>query len=191
MDQRMTGGEPELLTRIAAGDEKALTDFYRQFEPRVYRFALSRLRNSFEAAEVLNEVMLQVWRSAARFEGRSKVSTWVLGITHHKVVDHLRKLGRVKTEEIDPAIPDEYQASAFRALAAAEDLQHLQFCMERLSDPLRQVIHLAFLESLPYTEIGEILACPEGTVKTRMFHARKQIKRCLLEHFGGTNFGGD
>ncbi|HIC81453.1 MAG TPA: sigma-70 family RNA polymerase sigma factor, partial [Kiloniellaceae bacterium] len=75
---------------MANGDQTALDDFYRQYEGRVYRFIRSKLNDSFDAADVLNEVMFEVWRSAGRYEGRSAVSTWVLGIAHHKAIDRIR-----------------------------------------------------------------------------------------------------
>ena len=87
----MSGDPKDLLQRIADGDEDALGAFYRLFEGRIYRFALSRLNDVFDAADILNEVMFEVWRGAARFEGRSAVSSWVLGIAHHKTIDRLRK----------------------------------------------------------------------------------------------------
>ncbi|MDF1530127.1 MAG: sigma-70 family RNA polymerase sigma factor [Sedimenticola sp.] len=175
--------EQALLKRITDGDEQALHALYESYEPRIYRFALKRLGNSFDAADVLNDVLLQVWRSADRFQGRSKVSTWILGIAHHKVIDRLRQRGRADFEELDPQMANEDEVSVVRALSAAQELEQLVFCMDRLKDGHRQVIHLAFVESLSYPDIAAILECPEGTVKTRMFHARKQIQACLQRHF--------
>ena len=82
----MTQEDRELLQRMAEGDQSALDAFYRAYEGRVYRFIRSKLNDSFDASDVLNEVMFEVWRNAGRFEGRSSVSTWVLGIAHHKTI---------------------------------------------------------------------------------------------------------
>jgi RNA polymerase sigma-70 factor, ECF subfamily len=92
-------GDAELLARIAAGSEQALADFYRRYQARVYNFALQRLDNAADAAEVLNEVMLEVWRGAQAFQGRARVSTWLLGIAHHKSIDLLRKRGRREADQ--------------------------------------------------------------------------------------------
>ncbi len=173
----------DLLKRVSGGDEQAMHSLYLRYEPSVYRFAMKRLDNSFDAADVLNDVMLQVWRSADTFQGRSKISTWILGIAHHKVIDRLRQRGKVEVQELDPQMVDENDVGVVRALSAAQELEQLAFCMERLKDGHRQVIHLAFFESLSYPDIAQILDCPEGTVKTRMFHARKQIQSCLRKHF--------
>ena len=168
----------ELLRRIASGSEADLEAFYRQFETTVYRFALSRLNDSFDASDVLNEVMMEVWRHAGRFQGRSKVSTWLLGITHHKVIDRIRKRGSRTMTEVDPQLPDS-KVNIESAIAGAQDADLVAKCMKGLSDDHRQVLHLAFFEDTQYGEIAEILDCPEGTVKSRVYHAKEAIKRCL------------
>ncbi len=168
-----------LLASIAQGSEAALTRFYHLHEGSVYAFALRRTGDAATAADVLNEVMLEVWRGAARFQGRSRVRTWLLGITHHKVVDHLRKRGRHQADELPPEVADDDAVAAADALAGAQDAVLLRQCLERLPDTHRQVVQLAFFDELSYPEIAVIMDCPEGTVKTRMFHARAKLKRCL------------
>lgn len=173
-----TDATTDLLTRIAGGDQAALLAFYETFHARVYAFALKRLNNAADAADVLNEVMLEVWRRAAGFEGRSKASTWVLGIAHHKVIDILR---RRRTNLVDDDIDDvpSDDANAMETLAGANDATMVRRCLELLSDAHRLVVHLAFFDDLSYPEIAEIANCPLGTVKTRMHHAKRQLKRCL------------
>ncbi len=168
-----------LLRRIASGSEQALKEFYQIFHSSVYSFALKLLKDPVDAAEILNEVMVEVWRCAERFEGRSKARTWVMGITHHKIVDQLRRRGRHKTEEIDPDIPDENTSVVLDAIVSAENARFIRFCMEKLSDAHRQVVHLTFFEDFSYPEIAQILNCPLGTLKTRMFHAKQLLKKCL------------
>lgn len=168
-----------LLARIARRDETALKSFYDQFEARVYRYAHSRLNDSFAAADVLNEVMLEVWQHAAKFAGRSKVSTWILGIARHKVIDHMRRERRHATEAYDFETADEDAPPAADAIAGLQDADRLERCMQKLSDAHRETVHLAFFEQLSYAEIGGITGCPEGTVKTRIYHARQALKHCL------------
>lgn len=170
-----------LLRRMAAGSEAALREFYQAFHGRVYAFALKRMRNPADAADVLNEVMLEAWRSAARFEGRSQALTWVLGIAHHKIIDNLRRQKNQPREELDPEMPDDDSPTAFAALAGAQDAAQLRRCLDGLSDAYRLIVHLAFFEDLAYEEIAKIADCPVGTVKTRMFHARRLLKRCLAD----------
>lgn len=174
----------ELLKQISQQKQLALKAFYALFEPRVYHYAMSRLNDTFDAADTLNEVMMEVWKHAGRFEGRSKVSTWLLGITQHKVYDRLRKRGHSQKHDdiedhsshlTDNALPME------RVLSAAQDADLIQHCLQRLSATHREVLHLAFFEDLPYQEIASIAQCPEGTVKTRVFHAKIALKNCLAK----------
>ena len=147
---------------------------------------MSRLGNTADAADILNEVMLEVWRHANRFEGRSRPLTWVLGIAHHKAIDQLRrrKEPHVDVDEVD--IPDDVPTAA-DALAGLEDAERVRQCVEKLSAAHRLVVHLAFYDDLSYPEIAVLADCPVGTVKTRMFHARQLLKRCLA---GWTKISG-
>ena len=169
----------ELLQKIAKQDEEAMEAFYNQYHMVVYRFSLKRMSEPSDAAEVLNQVMLEVWRTAHRFEGRSKVQTWLLGITHHKIIDSLRKSTRHEGEEIPENLEDESGQSPLEQLSLSEHSVFIRKCIDKLSDNHRQVIHLAFFEELAYSEISQIVDCPEGTVKTRIYHAKTLLKKCL------------
>jgi RNA polymerase sigma-70 factor, ECF subfamily len=164
---------------MAKGDQSALDAFYRAYEGRVYRFIRSKLNDSFDAADVLNEVMFEVWRNAGRFEGRSSVSTWVLGIAHHKTIDRFRRRKPGESVELDPEMAEGDTPDAVQTLSAAQDAEQVRRCVDQLSEAHRSVVHLAFFEDLPYGEIADIVGCPEGTVKTRMFHAKKALMKCL------------
>ncbi len=171
--------ERELPAGLAAGSESAMISFYRRYQGRVYGFALQRLGNPADAAEVLNEVMLEVWRGASRFQGRAKVTTWLLGITHHKCIDLLRKRGRREAESLEGEIDDSHPDPGPAAVIGAQDGRHVNICLDELPATQRHVVYLTFFEELSYPEIARILEIPEGTVKTRMFHARKLLYRCL------------
>ncbi len=168
-----------LLLQIADGDEEALAELYRLFERRIYAFASSRLSDPAVAADLVNEVMMEVWRKADSFEGRALVSTWILGITRHRVLDELRRRGRRRFDELDPEAPEDEVPSAEDAMSGASDAAHLAYCLDQLPEAQREAVHLAFFEDLPYGEIAELAECPPGTVKTRVYHAKQALKRCL------------
>ncbi len=170
------------LNQIAKGNESALEAFYLHYESRVYNYALSRLNQSFDAADTLNEVMMEVWKYANRFEGRSKVSTWLLGITHHKVYDRLRKRKYSSLEDdIDDSLHSliDEQVDIEHVLQGMDNEKMVKQCMNNLSNAHREALHLAFFEDLHYHEIAKIIQCAEGTVKTRVFHAKQLIKKCI------------
>lgn len=171
--------ERALLQRVAAGDRKALTEVYRLMEKPVYRFIQSRLNDPFESSDILHDVFMEVWRSADRFEGRSKMQTWIFGIAYRKVIDRHRKAGRTSlTDAPDETIADDSE-SAESCLMASQDAAHVQHCLGELSDDHRSAITLAFWQDMNYREIAEVCKTAEGTIKTRIFHAKKLLLRCL------------
>jgi RNA polymerase sigma-70 factor, ECF subfamily len=176
-----------LLRRIAAGEEAAMAEFYKAYENSIYRFILSRMNDPFEAADILNEVMLEVWRGAGRFQGRSTVKSWIFGIARHKTLDRLRSRQRNAAragEEPSEDIPDTDAVDPAEAIAATQNAGFVKHCLERMSAAHREVLHLTFFEDLTYGQIAEIAGCPEGTVKTRMFHAKRAMQHCLAKLMG-------
>src|SRR3546814_12262300 len=110
--------------------------------------------------------MFEVWRNASRFEGRSSVSTWVLGIAHHKTIDRIRRRKPGESVELDPELAEEGTPNAAETLSAAQDAEQVRRCVDPLSEAPRSVVTLAFFEDLPSGEIADIVACPEGTVRS-------------------------
>lgn len=175
-----TDSDEALLAAIAGGSEAAMEKFYRRHAGAVCQFALRTVQNSADAAEIMNEVMLEVWRKAASFAGQSKVRTWLFSVTHHKAVDAVRRKARHDHhDEVQEDSAFTPACSLDDARAGAEDAQRVQRCLGELRDGHRQVVYLTFFEGLAYPEIAGILSIPEGTVKTRMMHAKKQLQACL------------
>lgn len=178
-------GQPEysdqdLLRAIGRGREQAMEDFYKRHGNAVYQFALKILNNQADAAEVLNEVMMQVWNKSDSFAGRAKVTTWLLSITHNKSVDLVRKKVRHDgNESIDVEPVDHQQVDLSVAAANAADAHQLRQCIAQLPLIHRQVLHLAFFEGLSCSEIGRVLEVPTGTVKTRMMHGKNRLLKLV------------
>lgn len=172
-----------LLKRIGAGDRAAFEEIYRAFERPLYRFILSKLNDPHEAADILHDVFLEIWRAADRFEGRSKVQTWVFGIAWRKVIDQLRKGGRITLTDTPPDIADD-APNAAACMAAGQEAEHIRHCLRELTEDHRMAITLAFYEDMNYGQIAEIAGVPEGTIKTRVFHAKKLLLRCLSATLG-------
>ena len=168
-----------LIQSIAAGSEQAMNQFFQRHHQSVYTFALRRLNEPADAADVLNDVMLQVWRGADRFAGQSKVTTWLLGIANHKIMDIYRKRKQHDYEELDHNCEDHHAANEGFDITLAQDAAMIKLCMDKLSEAHREVVHLTFFEDMSYPDIAKVVGCPPGTVKTRMMHAKKNLKRCL------------
>ncbi len=172
-----------LLTQVAGGDKAAFSALYREFERPVFRFICSKLNDPHEASDILHEVFMEIWRSAGKFEGRSTVRTWLFGIAYRKTMDRFRKSARVTVTDEVPEEIDE-SADAFRDVAAAQEAGHVRFCLDELKPDHRMAVEMAFFEDLSYREIAEATEVPEGTVKTRIFHAKKLLMRCLSGRIG-------
>ncbi|MEM7488050.1 MAG: sigma-70 family RNA polymerase sigma factor [Pseudomonadota bacterium] len=167
-----------LLARVADGDMTAMKTLYVTHADSVTRFVRSRVRDQAEAADIVHDTMLTVWRAAAGFQGRSSVLSWILSMARNKTVDHIRKRSRITLGEADEDIPDG-APDPEAALGAAQDAARLRACVEELPERQRAVIHLAYYEDLTCAEIAGVEAVPEGTVKSRIYHAKQMLLRCL------------
>jgi RNA polymerase sigma-70 factor (ECF subfamily) len=178
-----TASDGQLLARIAQGDQEAVAALYHRLERPLFAFLVKTLRDREAAADVLNDTMLDVWRQAGRFEGKSSVATWIYAIAHHKAISWLRRRREVElNDEMAAEIPDD-SPSAEARLADADVAVTIARLMERLSVDHRIVLQLAYFQEFSVSQIAEILDCPENTVKTRMFYARQRLK-ALLEAEG-------
>ncbi|MEL7278607.1 MAG: RNA polymerase sigma factor [Pseudomonadota bacterium] len=173
-----TDADAALLARIEAGDMSAMKALYVAHSAAVHRFVRSRIRDEFEAADIVHETMLSVWRGASGFQHRSSVLSWILTLARNKTVDHLRKQSRVSLAEPDETIPDG-DPDAETVLGAAQDAERVRACVSELPERQRSAVHLAFFQDLTCAQIAEIEDVPEGTVKTRIYHAKKLLMRCL------------
>ena len=176
------GGEPEvaLVARIAAGDQQAFAEFYVLYRRRLARFLGRVIASSGTVDELINDVMYVVWQDAARFERRSKVSTWVFAIAWHKALRALERQPR----GLVPLTPEAEDLPAVER-GSIEDRDWLRRGLDRLTPEHRLVVELTFFAGCSYVEIAEIAGCPVNTVKTRMFHARRKLRLRLPELSGG------
>ncbi len=174
--------DEDLVKRVANGDQEAFRTLFESYGERVFRYAHRLISQVSVAEEVTNDVMLEMWKSAARFEQRSKVSTWILGITRNLALNGVRGL-RVTTVDLDQvAEPVDDQADPESALLAQDPAVYAQLlrkALRSLSIEHRDVVELTFYQGLSYPEIAKVVGCPENTVKTRMFHAKRKLKRAL------------
>ncbi len=167
--------EAALVKQIAAGDQRAFAEFYGAYRRRLARFLGRFLAAPEVIDELINDVMFVVWQEAARFELRSRVSTWVFGIAWHKA---LKALERQKRARVLQELPTEFELPHHEG-STMEQREWLRHGLERLSPEQRLVVELTFFMGCSYNEIAEIADCPVNTVKTRMFHARHKLRDIL------------
>jgi RNA polymerase sigma-70 factor (ECF subfamily) len=175
-----TSSDEELIRRIANGDRLAMHTLFARHHVRVYRFILHLVRNAATAEELVSDVFFDVWRQAGKFEGRSAVSTWLLGIARYKALSALRR--RPREEELDDATAEQMEDpsdSPATVLLNKSRGDLLRQCLAGLSVEHREVIDLVYYHEKSVQEVSDIIGIPEGTVKTRMFHARKNLAELL------------
>lgn len=170
-----------LVEKVARGDRIAYRWLFRRFQRPIHAYLGRLVRRPHIAEELANETLLELWRGAGKFGGRSAVSTWLFGIARHKAIDYLRRhkdtdLGEEELADIADPAPTPEEAVDRSSLA---DL--VGGLMNRLSVEHREVLHLAYREELSVEEIAALVDCPVNTVKTRMFYARKRLKTLLVE----------
>jgi RNA polymerase sigma-70 factor (ECF subfamily) len=171
------GQERELLRRIAGGDFKAFEDLYRIYHRRLFVFLL-KLVNEQEAAELVNDVMYEIWKGAKTYRGSSRLSTWILGIAHHRALNKLRERRAMEDLEMVETMPDPRESPA--AGAEQSNLREkVKVAFQRLTREHREVLELTFYQDRSYREIAQIVGCPENTVKTRMFYAKQRLQEIL------------
>lgn len=171
--------DTELLSQISAGEQSAVRTLYARHHLRIFRFIMRKTGNEATAEELTNEVFLEIWRHAGKFEGRSAVSTWMLSIAHNRTISRLRKRSEAQLEEgVAEAIADEADTPETTSSKLGKSAQ-IRACMEQLSANHREIIDLVYYHEKSIPEIAEVLDIPEGTVKTRMFHARKKLGEAL------------
>ena len=169
----------ELVERVARGDRAAVRLLFMRHHARVYRFAARQTGSDMMADDIANEVFLELWRQAPAFEGRSEVSTWLLGIARFKALSALRKKKEEWIGDDDAAaIPDTSDTPEV-AVMKDDKATALRGMVNALPEEHRTVIDLAYYHAKSVAEIAGILSIPVATVKTRMFYARKKLGEAL------------
>jgi RNA polymerase sigma-70 factor (ECF subfamily) len=172
----------ELLERVQRHNRQAFTELYRRFQPRLLAYLNRMLASMAIADEIVDDVMFVVWRDAGKFRGESAVSSWIFGIAYRQAMSALRSEARIQR-------PLDRSADVGKLVAPpARDLDLLGAGLAELSADHRQVVVLTYFCGCSYEEIAEIADCPVGTVKTRMFHARRRLK-FLLPRLAGEKGG--
>lgn len=162
-----------LLRRLAEGDQKALGEFYDRYAGLANGLALRILRDGTEAEDVVQEVFVQVWRQAARYDPtRGSPEAWICTITRTRALDRLRR--RASRRE-DPAASAPDPGGRPRT----EEALAVRKALDALSADQRRALELAYYEGLTQSEIAHQLGEPLGTVKTRIRSAMIRLREAL------------
>ncbi|MFK8079566.1 MAG: RNA polymerase sigma factor [Granulosicoccus sp.] len=177
--------EVQLIRSVAKGDRQAFEQLFRLYHPRIYKFSIRMLQDHSAAEEVAADTLYAVWGSASGFREQSAVSSWILGIAYRRSLKSYRKTAR-HTENREPSFELETLAEQSSAVDPEThtsnelEVSKVQKAMSTLSSNHRAVMELIAL-GYSVGEIATIVECPENTVKTRTFHARRQLQAALTD----------
>jgi RNA polymerase sigma-70 factor, ECF subfamily len=183
-DPAERGGPPldVLLTRVADGDQTAFEAVYDQLAGPVFGLIRTVLRDHAQAEEVTQEVLLEVWRMAPRFDpARGSAATWVLTITHRRAVD------RVRAEVAAAQRDSRYAATAgppasdeiAESVAAGLEAERVRRCLDGLTGLQRESITLAYYRGYTYQQVAAMLKVGLSTVKARIRDGLGKLRACL------------
>lgn len=179
-----SGGDAlgSLLDRTARGDVAAFDEVYEAVAGAVLGLATRVLRNRAQAEEVAQDVLVEIWRTASRYDSaRGSARGWILTVAHRRAVDRVRHEQAASERDERVAARDERRPFDEVAEAVETNLEREQVrrCMGALTEIQRESISLAFYDGYSYPEVAGLLHTPLGTIKTRMRDGLIRLRDCL------------
>jgi RNA polymerase sigma-70 factor (ECF subfamily) len=172
----------ELLTLVGRGDQAAFETIYDRTAAAVFGLILRVLRDAAQAEEVAQEALLEVWRTAGRFDpARGSATAWMMTIAHRRAVDRVRSEQAAANREarvasVAPPPPSDETAEAVESSMEAERVRR---CLDGLSGPQRESIVLAYYSGFSYPQVASSLGLALGTVKSRIRDGLSRLRDCL------------
>jgi RNA polymerase sigma-70 factor (ECF subfamily) len=182
----------DLVLAARKGDRDAFRTLFERYHRRAYALALGVLRHADDALDVVQDAFVKAHKYLDKFEGNSSFYTWLYRIVMNLAIDHLRKHRRIKPVEFDEArleeatsdeglLPRILGGNPGRALLDKEIRKRIDAALDELSENHRAVLVMRELEGLSYEEMAQAMGCSKGTIMSRLFHARRNMQKRLLD----------
>ncbi len=181
-----------LVERCRASDEAAFREIVSRYKVKVHHYIFRMTGSSEDAEDLTQEVFVRLYTSLGTFRGQSSLNTWLFRIAGNLCIDRFRRTkGRAPAYSLDEPFGEDDSAGRdiadqtwepHRLLENGEMAAQIQIALGRLPEKLRTALILHDLEGLPYEEIAQIAGCPLGTVKSRLFNARMQMRGLLTPY---------
>ncbi len=183
--------DDDLVARTQAGDPRAFDDLVRKYSSRLYGLVYNMTSNHEDTNDLLQEVFAKAYRSIKGFRGKSSFYTWLHTIATNRTINFLKKRSRTYSMSLDDMDSSVHLDPEFIELTSGPDatrevnLKELQTrlneAMMKLSNEHRAVVTMFDIQGMPHAEIGKILKISEGTVRSRLFYAHRQLQNHLQE----------
>jgi RNA polymerase sigma-70 factor (ECF subfamily) len=184
-----------LVSRARAGDDAAFEALVGKYQDRIYNYVARMVHDPTDAQDVAQETFVRAYQALPAFRGASSFQTWLYRIASNLAIDTARSHRRrswstvsinepingEEHSELGRDLEDEVSLGPEEELEAKQIRQQVREAIAELSDKLRPVIILYDLQGMSYQEIAQILGCPLGTVKSRLFNARNQLREKLKD----------
>ncbi|WP_449345201.1 ECF RNA polymerase sigma factor SigK [Streptomyces narbonensis] len=172
----------EVMSKVAQGDQQAFSTLYDALAPTVFGIVVRVLRDRAQSEEVTQEVMIDLWRQAARYEPTAgSVTSWAATIAHRRAVDRVRSAQAATDREHAQAARE--HTTAFDEVAEQVETrlesEQVRRCLRDLTELQRQAVTLAYYGGLTYREVAETLHTPLPTIKTRMRDGLIRLRDCM------------
>jgi RNA polymerase sigma factor (sigma-70 family) len=191
MDQSRKDEDQQLVARTQAGDVDAFDQLVVKYTPRLYGLIYNMTANHEDTNDLLQDVFSKAYRAIRGFRGKSSFYTWIHSIAVNMTLNFLKKRGRrfhLSLDDVDASIQNDKEfleltatSSPVREADLGELQRRLNEAMMKLSDEHRAVVTMFHIQGMPHAEISKILKVSEGTVRSRLFYANRQLQNYLDE----------
>ncbi len=191
MDDAPETPDLELVARTQAGDPEAFDDLIRRYYPRLYGLVYNMTSNHEDTNDLLQEVFSKAYRSIKGFQGKSSFYTWMHSIAVNMSINFLKKRNRrqaMSLDDEDAGIQNDRDfieattgSDPSKEANLSELQQRLNAALQKLSHEHRAVVTMFDIQGMPHAEIAKILGISEGTVRSRLFYAHRQLQNYLEE----------
>ncbi len=183
----------ELVDWSRGGDMAAYDELIRRYQERVYSTIYHMTSNHEDAADLVQEAFVKAWQALGRFKGDSSFYTWIYRIAVNRTLNFLKsrknRVIKLSLSDLDAGVENDPELVALisnqtprRNVNLAELQEKLNEALQQLSETHRTVVVMHDIQGLPHDEIAQMLDCNPGTVRTRLFYARKQLQGILADY---------
>jgi RNA polymerase sigma factor (sigma-70 family) len=191
MDQPRTDEDQQLVARTQSGDAAAFDQLVVKYTPRLYGLVYNMTSNHEDTNDLLQDVFSKAYKAIRGFRGKSSFYTWIHSIAVNMTLNFLKKRGRryhLSLDDVDSNIQNDKEfmeltqsSSPVREADLSELQKRLNEAMMKLSEEHRAVVTMFHIQGMPHAEISKILRVSEGTVRSRLFYANRQLQNYLDE----------